>query len=319
MSFNQGIIFFLFLVSILTADENNRYWIYFSDKNSSLQNNHTNISSIQISDRAIKRRQLRGTGPLFDYTDLPLSSNYIGKLEDMGLKIHRQSRWLNAVSCYLNGTDKEIVRNLSFVMKLEPVSTFTYRPVVKNEQQILHKSASDDYGPSFNQNDMIGIPFAHNLGFHGEDVLIALFDTGFILDHEALQHINVVDAWDFIYEDDNVADEEEDVFGQHDHGTQVLSTLAGYYPGQLIGPAYASQFLLAKTDHLTLETHQDEDNWVAAAEWAEGLGADVISSSVAVNYDLDYTYEDMDGETAPITNAVSWVPLRIMPAATLSP
>jgi hypothetical protein len=57
--------------------------------------------------------------------------------------------------------------------------------------------------------------------------------------------------------------------------------------------------LLAKTDHLTLETSQDEDNWVAAAEWAEGLGADVISSSVG--YILDYTYEDMDGNTAAVT------------------
>jgi hypothetical protein len=98
-----------------------------------------------------------------------------------------------------------------------------------------------------------------------------------------------------------VADEEQDVAGQQDHGTQVLSTLAGYSPGQLIGPAYASQFLLAKTDHLTLETHQDEDNWVAAAEWAENLGADLISSSVG--YTLDFSYEDMDGNTTAVTIA----------------
>jgi len=295
------ILFIIILSTILPAGDYNRYWIYFTDKNSSTQNSQTDLRKIQISERAIKRRQLRGVGPLFDITDMPVSGNYIRKLENMGLVIYRESRWLNAVSCYLNGADKETLINLPFVKKVEPVSTFIYRPVAKTEQKMVYKSVSDEYGPSFNQNEMIGVPFAHELGFHGENVLIAIFDTGFILDHESLQHINVLSTWDFIYNNENVADEDEDVAGQQDHGTQVLSTLAGYYPGQLIGPAYASQFLLAKTDHLTLETHQDEDNWVAAAEWAENLGADVISSSVG--YTLDYSYEDMDGNTTAVTKA----------------
>ena len=255
----------------------------------------------QISDRAIKRRQLRGTGPLIQYTDYPISIVYMNKLKNLGLEIYRQSRWLNAVSCYLNDIELEIIKNLSFVDKVIPVGRFVNRPVGQSDQYFLQKSVSDDYGLSYNQNDMIGIPFAHDLGFHGEDVLIGVFDTGFILDHEALQHLDVVATWDFIYDDEIVEDEDEDVPGQQNHGTKVLSALAGYAPGQLIGPAYASQFLLAKTDHLTLETHQDEDNWVAAAEWAESLGADIISSSVG--YILDYTYEDMDGKTTAVTRA----------------
>ncbi len=301
MLFKKVILLIVILVTILPADENGRYWIYLKDKTPFSQNNLPGLSDIPISERAIKRRQLRGDGTIFDHTDLPLSRNYIVKLENMGIEIYRQSRWLNAVSCYLNGVDKEVVMNLSFVLKVEPVRSSKIKPVEMSEEQIFHKPVSEDYGPSFNQNDMIGIPFAHEIGSHGEDVLIALFDGGFILDHEALQHIEVVAAWDFIYDDDNVADDDEDVPGQQNHGTLVLSVLAGYSPGHIIGPAYASQFLLAKTDHLTLETKQDEDNWVAAAEWAEGLGADVISSSVGYDYDLDYTYEDMDGNTTPIT------------------
>jgi len=301
MLFKKVILLIVILVTILPADENGRYWIYLKDKYPFSKNNLPGLSDIPISERAIKRRQLRGSGTIFDHTDLPLSRNYIDRLENMGIKIYRQSRWLNAVSCYLNGVDKEVVMNLPFVAMMEPVRTFIFRPAGKSEQQILQKPVSEDYGPSFNQNDMIGVPFAHEIGFHGEDVLISLFDTGFILDHEALQHIEVLAAWDFIYDDDNVADDDEDVSGQQNHGTQVLSTLAGYAPGQLIGPAYASQFLLAKTDHLTLETNQDEDNWVAAAEWAEGLGADIISSSVG--YILDYSYEDMDGNTTAVTIA----------------
>lgn len=301
MLLNKVLFFLLILVSILSADENNRYWVYFTDKNISSLSDSRDLSTSRISDRAIKRRQLRGTGPVFDNTDLPVCRDYMTQLQNMGVRIYRQSRWLNAVSCYLNGIDKDILRNLSFVRKVEPVRTSIYRPPPESDHQILNKSVSDDYGPSFNQNEMIGIPYAHALGFHGEDVLIAVFDTGFLPYHEALQHIKVVATWDFVYNDENVTDEKEDVFGQSYHGTEVLSILAGYFPGKLIGPAYAAQFLLAKTDHLTLETHQDEDNWVAAAEWAEGLGADVISSSVG--YILDYTYEDMNGHTTAVTNA----------------
>lgn len=299
--FKYALLFIVIIVTILPAEENRRYWIYLQDKYINSANELPTNPDQSINERALKRRQLRGSGPIFDFTDLPLSKKYIMELENMGLAIYRQSRWLNAVSCYLNGVHLEKVKNLPFVSKIEPVKTNIFKPVEVLEQHIFEKPASEDFGPSINQNDMIGVPYAHEMGFHGEDILIAVFDTGFILDHEALQHIEVVDAWDFIYDDDNVADEEEDVPGQQNHGTQVLSTLAGYSPGHLIGPAYAAQFLLAKTDHLTLENQQDEDNWVAAAEWAEGLGADMISSSVG--YILDYTYQDMDGNTAAVTIA----------------
>lgn len=51
----------------------------------------------------------------------------------------------------------------------------------------------------------------------------------------------------------------------------------------------------------------EEDNWAAAAEWAEALGADVISSSLGyLTYDPpfpSYTFEQMDGVTAISTRA----------------
>ncbi|GIS71339.1 MAG: hypothetical protein CM1200mP10_09160 [Candidatus Neomarinimicrobiota bacterium] len=40
--------------------------------------------------------------------------------------------------------------------------------------------------------------------------------------------------------------EEKD--GQHNPGTSVLSIMGAYVPGTLIGPAFGSEFLLAKTE-----------------------------------------------------------------------
>ena len=86
------------------------------------------------------------------------------------------------------------------------------------------------------------------------------------------------------------------------HGTNTLSTLGGYAPGQLVGPAYAAAFILAVTEDVRSETPVEEDNWAAAAEWAEALGADVISSSLGyLDFDLPvhllHRSQDMNGET----------------------
>jgi subtilisin family serine protease len=207
---------------------------------------------------------------------------------------------LNAASCYLDGVDRSVLLNLPFIKKIEPVHTFRSQPVKKYAPP---PNDSTDYGSSLNQIEMIGIPAAHKAGFSGEGVLIAIFDTGFILDHEALSHIKVVAEWDFINNDAIVANESGDLITQHDHGTEVRAVMAGYKPGRLLGPAYNSEFILGKTEDIGSESHVEEDNWVAAAEWAESLGADIISTSVGYDNLVGYTYQDMDGNTAIITKA----------------
>ena len=296
-----NLILALFLwVNLLHAGESGRFWIYFKDKAPGQKSGlFKNVDSF-ISERALKRRQLRAPTMIAHDTDLPISPTYINHLENLGIRIHRKSRWLNAASCYLNGVDKTGLMHLPFIKKIEPVYSFGTQPVRKIAPP---PEDSTDYGASMNQIEMIGIPAAHEAGFSGEGVLIAIFDTGFILDHEALSHIEVVAAWDFINDDAVVANESGDQLSQHDHGTEVLAVMAAYKPGRLIGPAYKSEFILAKTEDLGSESHVEEDNWVAAAEWAESLGADIISTSVGYDNLVGYTYQDMDGNTAIITKA----------------
>jgi subtilisin family serine protease len=83
--------------------------------------------------------------------------------------------------------------------------------------------------------------------------------------------------------------------------------IGGFQPGRLIGPAFAATFLQAKTEDTTSETPVEEDNWAAAAQWAEARGADVISSSLGyLIFDAphrSYTFSDMNGQTAVSTRA----------------
>ncbi|MBU1936733.1 S8 family peptidase, partial [bacterium] len=60
--------------------------------------------------------------------------------------------------------------------------------------------------------------------------------------------------------------------------------------------------ICGKTEDVRSETPVEEDYYVAGLEWAEDLGADVVSSSLG--YIAWYTFEDMDGNTAVTTIAV---------------
>ena len=122
-------------------------------------------------------------------------------------------------------------------------------------------------------------------------------------------------TWDFVLDEEN-PDPAPCPVGQvcSSHGLETLSILAGYAPGKLIGPAFAADFLLVRTENEAIETPFEEDLWVAAAEWADSMGADVVSSSVGYRtFDdpqLDHGWEEMDGNTLAITRAADMAVAR---------
>jgi len=67
---------------------------------------------------------------------------------------------------------------------------------------------------------------------------------------------------------------------------------------------------LAKSEVIVSETILEEDLFVAAVEWAEANGADIISSSVAYrDFDYvedDYQFEQLDGQTTNAAKAINW-------------
>jgi subtilisin family serine protease len=199
---------------------------------------------------------------------------------------------------------------MPFVRRLDVVRGYRrgrMEPSVSTLRSSMREKSSNlpiDYGSSFGQLEQINVPAIHDRGLHGEGVLIAVFDTGFRnLRHEVFRRLRILDRRDFVNGDRNVGNNRDR--GDGDHGTRVLSVLGGFAEGELVGPAYGATFLLAKTEDTESETPVEEDNWAAAAEWAEARGADVISSSLGyLDFDSpfpDYSFEDMDGATAVTT------------------
>ncbi len=310
MSALEKCIFFLLIIpGFLLSQTGNqfKYWIYFNDKGP--QSLTKSFDGKQyFTQKALERRAKMNTnGPAFDFADFPVCQEYLDILKANNITFQNRSKWLNAVSAYLSREQIEQISQYSFIKEIQPVLTGTKAPInTFNEISVsegLQKSAAIDYGPSLFQNDHLRIPEIHDKGITGQGVLIAVLDTGYRLTHPALEDVHVVDSYDFIHNDSNVDNEEEnqDVSSQNHHGTYALSVIAGYKPGALIGTAFGADFLLAKTEDMRIEAPVEEDHWIAAAEWADSLGADIISSSIGY---LDwYIPEDMDGKTAPISIA----------------
>lgn len=296
-------------------------WVFFTDKGfSTITDYNTKLSEIEneLTERAKNRRlKTRGSNNLVGFRDIRVHQPYIDQVLTVGVKIRWVLRWFNAVTIEADEFQLEQISQLPFVRMFKHVSTAVYPDdyFQKSDGSIDYPVTMStlDYGVSEDQLNQINTIVAHELGFAGQDVLVCMMDTGYRQGHDAFQNaINdgrLIAQWDFVNDDDNTDYEEgQDAENQPNHGTLTWSTLGGEASGHLYGPAYEANFCLAKTEDITSEHYIEEDNWAAGAEWADSLGASVISSSLGYRYNYDwpdegYTYEDMDGNTTIVTIA----------------
>ena len=306
----------LLKTSLQNSNEKNLVWVFFTDKGPESDNLSANPESY-LTKESLHRRNLRIKNNVkIHESDKPVSKEYINDIKSSGISIKQKTKWFNGVSCYLTKNKIDLLSNKDYVKNIDIVRTYTK----SKEDYILSGSETEfdtnpnstfdiNYGNSINQAEIINVPPVHNMGFDGSGVLIASLDAGFDnLQHPCfeLMRSKGLRTYDFVNGDTIVADGPGRI-GTGRHGTLTLSLVCGFAPGFLVSPAFNSKFILAKTEIDGIEIRLEEDNWIAAAEWADSLGADIITSSLG--YDVfdppyaSYTWEMMDGQTPLITKA----------------
>lgn len=288
-----------------------KYWVSLKDKAGSAY--EITRPESYLSPRSLERRRLQGIA--IDSLDLPVSESYIQTLIDSGYMVQNKSKWLNGVTVF--APDEVLgsrLWNFPFVTDVKlcdiatvkcPVEDNTY-PVVHYEPNEWRNIGDSLYGMGLTQIDQLGGIPLHKDGYQGQGLIIGVCDVGFpgvdtIQPFDSLrQGGRLLASRDFVWGG-------EDVYSIHAHGTLVLSTMAAYLPGIYVGTAPLASYVLCRTENTLSETPLEEYNWVAAAEYLDSLGADIVTSSLGYFYFdsayQSYTLEDLDGNTAPMTIA----------------
>ncbi len=305
-----GIVFF-FSVTCVFA-QSNKYVAYFTDKNNSAYS--TEHPEAFLSQRAIERRRQQNI-PI-EEKDFPVNAIYLKGLKEAGGRVIYTSRWFNAA--LFEGPDDliESLEALPYIDSIELARPGNNggRKKHSGQKQTFLKDVETEMLPqeelaNFLQNEMLGINKMHARNINGKGKLIAVFDGGFNGVNTApyFTHIfennQYVDGYDFVGNSDQV-------FRYGQHGTEALSCIAAYLPGQLEAGAYGSDIMLCVTEESGSEYRIEEYYWLFAAERADSVGADIISTSLGyTTFDddsMNYSYDDLNGETTVITRAANF-------------
>jgi len=240
-------------------------WVFFTDKGNNLAEYYSNPTMV-VSEKSLQRRsKVLDANLLISLTDLPLNENYISELQNSGFKVKHRTKWLNGVSGWATKQVIEELNNLSIVKEMDIVHKYKTdysveeklieNPSLNNENLSKPGSINSfNYGESFTQLNQITVPSVHDMGYTGQGITVCSMDAGFDnLSHEVFSSMNIIAMWDFV-------DNDPDVSQGGSHGTSTLSTLGGFKEGQLIGPAFGSDFILARTEDIYSETPIEEDN-----------------------------------------------------------
>lgn len=286
-----------------------RYWVYFTDKSDPVYS--LLKPEAFLSERALDRRARFGLS--VDSTDLPVTRHYVGQIRKRGHHLFHTSKWYNAALVLADSLSATQLLALPFVKKVEYVGPELMKKSSGHSGETSTSTISGNYTPLDNyygygalQIGMANGHILHYLGYRGAEKWIAVFDGGFQnvpimpffdslrVEGRLLAGRDFVDADDYLYESSI-------------HGTQVLSTMASNLPGLLVGSAPEATYLLFKTEDVRRESKTEECNWIAAAEYADSAGVDIINSSLGYTTFsekfMNYTYEDMNGTTARISSA----------------
>ena len=300
----------LFSTLVLTAQDAapNSYWVQLKDK----KGTPYKISQPEafLSQRSIDRRMRQHI--LIDETDLPVSRVYLDSLKNRGLEIVHTSKWLNGAT--VRTADTTLIKKIATLPFVTMVQFTKPANVLKSfsnkfSDEVLNTEYDpENYGNAIDQLTQLNGQYLHRQGFRGKGIQIAILDAGFL-------NANTIEAFDSLRNSNRIlgtrdfVDPTSDIYTQNYHGMSVLSCMGGNIPGSLIGTAPDASFYLIRSEDVATEYMIEEDNWVAAAEYADSLGVDVINSSLGYSQFNDslmnHSYADLNGKTTRVTQGAN--------------
>jgi len=270
--------------------------VYLKDKQ------HNDFNPYTYFDAKAIERRIRTGIPVDDPSDWPVNENYTNEIASLVDEVFFASRWFNAVVVQADIHQMSRVSRLPFVLEIEQLET-----------EEVHLAEYQEYDTTMNPNEAevlkgqigtLGAAEWKKAGIDGKGLRIAILDIGFDNADKvpAFDHIRAENHLIATYDFTNRKNGDFVYYGSG-HGTQVWSCIAGKIDDIQIGLATGAEFLLAKTEKRS-EKYSEELNWLAAAEWADKNGADIINSSLGYTGKRYFNWQ-MDGKTSFVTRAAN--------------
>ncbi len=284
---------FLFASNAQSPKQDDKYLVFFLTK----CRQHEFDPLTFFHPNAIERRLREGL-PLADESDWPVCEHHSAAILSTGAQIKMLSRWFNAAVVWADMQQLNAIKKLPFVASVEKLE--------KQSGEIAEVGAIADEEEQellANQVERMGSDVLETEGLNGKGIRVAIFDVGFsgADSNPAFDHLRasnrIVKTRDFVKNRD-------DVYQGGSHGTSVWSCIGGKVDGKWSGLAWDAEFLLARTELASREPFSEEENWVAAAEWADQHGADIINSSLGYT-NKRYFPEQMNGKKSFITRGAN--------------
>ena len=255
-----------------------------------------------FSDRSKIRRSRQNIE--LDETDKTVSPYYINTLREAGLQIVVSSRWMNTI--VVCSPKEEMIEDdfwgqFSFVDSVKCVAKNIVETRSLRRKNRLAKtllSSDDNYMMPHLE---IGVDALYEHGYKGNGKLVAILDAGYA----NVKKLTTVNKNVIGYYDMYNPCSEDGVFGEEIHGTCCLSIMASDGSLPILGSAPEAEYFLIKTEDPDEENPLEEDMWIAGAEFADSIGADLINSSLGYfefdDESFNYSQSDLGKGVAFVT------------------
>jgi serine protease AprX len=290
----------LFLsISFAVQAQSYQFEVKFKFKDTSKYN--TSLPSDFLTTKALARKVKNKAVVGID--DFPITSNYLDSLSKY-FSVKSISKWFNLSTVQTNDSlSIDSLKNFSFVGSYKYIGKSRFSLARVSKKVELAATDEIDYGSASVAINQVKGEELHNNNYLGEGITIAVLDAGFT-------NANNMDIFAPLLNEERIVAQKnfispaDDVYRSNQHGTQVLSVLAGNKDGEYIGSAPNAYYMLLLTEDVSEENLIEEYFWTQAAEYADSMGADILTSSLGYN---TFDTQAMDHLPADIGNSTTMV------------
>ncbi len=254
-----------------------------------------------LSDKTISKRSIYEIS--IDSSDIPLNPFYIDSLSKLPLSIEAKSKWHNClVIASPLASLKDSISEISFIDTTYLIGERSLSKTV---------GSSFDYEESYEFIEPLGLNQAHEFGFTGEGVEVAVIDAGF-------KNLNYAEPYEHLFTDGKISSSYDFVnnraidYNGHPHGANVTSFIAAKKDSFFVGTAPNSSLHLLITEDVNQENLIEEFHMIEAIEYCDSAGVDIVNISLGYNEFDDTRFShvpsDFDGTQTKLNKAcnIGW-------------